>query len=88
MLNGHYCNGSGPNGDGEHHRTDANACGAPVHQAVTDYQCRSNGGDGWMRYYVFAPASDQIRAYTFSPTLGAFETDADSQFVLPYDLSP
>ena len=32
-------------------------CGQPVHQIMTDYQDRANGGDGWLRYYTFDPAA-------------------------------
>jgi hypothetical protein len=82
VLNGHY--------PGEANRTDLNACGQPVHQLAADYQSRTNGGDGWLRYLVFRPAANKIDVYTFSPTLnggaGQFETDANSQFVLDYDM--
>ena len=50
----------------------------------------SNGGDGWLRYMTFKPAENKIYVYTFSPTLdsglGQFETDANSQFVLDYNM--
>ncbi len=76
VVNGHY--------PGEGRTTSNNSCGQPVHQVLTDYQSRVNGGDGWLRYYKFRPASNTIEAYTYSPKLGAFETDASSQFTLPY----
>jgi PKD repeat protein len=69
---------------GEARRTDANSCGKPVHQILSDYQERPNGGDGWLRYYTFDPAADQITAVTYSPYLNQYETDGDSAFVLPY----
>lgn len=72
---------------GEAHRTDANACGEPVPQILTDYQSRANGGDGWLRYYTFEPATNTMRATTYSPTLDRFETDADSAFTLPFELT-
>jgi subtilase family serine protease len=82
ILNGHY--------DGEANRTDRNACGQPVHQIVSDYQQRTNGGDGWLRYMTFKPAENKVYVYTYSPTLnggaGLFETDANSQFVLDYNM--
>jgi len=82
VLNGHY--------DGEANRTDLNACGQPVHQVLSDYQERTSGGDGWLRYMTFKPAENKIYVYTFSPTLnnglGVFETDANSQFVLDYNM--
>ncbi len=40
-----------------------------------------------MRMYVFRPSENQIEAYTYSPDLGTFETDADSQFVLDYNMA-
>ena len=79
VVNGHY--------PGEGRLTSANSCGQPVHQVLTDYQSRTNGGDGWLRYYTFKPASNTIEAYTYSSRLSAFETDATSQFTLPYDMS-
>ncbi len=82
VLNGHY--------PGEANRTDLNTCGQPVHQVASDYQSRTNGGDGWLRYMTFKPAENKIYVYTFSPTLGGgagqFETDANSQFVLDYNM--
>ncbi|MBG6238042.1 hypothetical protein IWX78_000997 [Mycetocola sp. CAN_C7] len=84
VLNGHWHDGD----EGEANRTDPNACGQPVHQILSNYQSRINGGDGWMRYYTFSPAAGTISAKTYSPTLGRFETDADSEFSLAYDMSP
>ena len=84
VVNGHFTDLL----DGEANRTDLNACGRPVHAALSDYQGRPNGGDGWLRYYTFTPAANEIRATTYSPTLNAYETDADSSFVLAYDMSP
>jgi VCBS repeat-containing protein len=79
VVNGHY--------PGEGRRTDLNNCGQPVHQVLMDYQSRANGGDGWLRYFVFKPSENKIYAYTYSVTQHAFETDDSSQFVLDYNLS-
>ena len=79
VVNGHY--------NGENSLTSTNSCGQPVHQIVTDYQERPNGGDGWMRFYVFRPSENQIEAYTYSPDLGTFEFDSNSQFVLNYNMT-
>lgn len=84
VVNGHFTNGL----DGEANRTDANACGMPVQSALSDFQGRPNGGDGWLRYYTFTPATDEVRAYTYSPWLNSFETDADSAFAWSYDMTP
>lgn len=83
VVNGHFHDGDAS----EARRTDVNACGDPVLGLLSDYQARPRGGDGWLRYYTFHPAADEIRAFTYSPSLGAFETDADSQFVLPYAMT-
>ncbi len=83
VVNGHFTQGL----DGEANRTDLNSCGRPVHSALSDYQGRPNGGDGWLRYYTFSPSSGEIRATTYSPSLNQFETDADSSFVMSYDMA-
>lgn len=83
VLNGHFHNGE----VGEANRSDLNRCGQPVQQILTDYQDRANGGDGWLRYYTFDPAANTVRATTYSPKLDRFETDADSAFTLPFDLT-
>ncbi|WP_394552262.1 PKD domain-containing protein [Agromyces sp. MMS24-JH15] len=82
VLSGHEHSGDA----GEARRTDNNSCGQPVHQILTDYQDRANGGDGWLRYYTFDPAAGTMTAKTYSPKLGLYETDADSAFTLPFTL--
>jgi fibronectin type 3 domain-containing protein len=79
VVNGHY--------PGEGRLTSTNSCGLPVHQVLTDYQSRANGGDGWLRYYTFRPSLNTIEAYTYSPKLGSFEVDSTSEFTLPYEMS-
>ena len=83
VVNGHFHDGD----RSEARRTDTNACGGTVQSVLSDYQARANGGNGWLRYYTFHPAANQIQAVTYSPTLDAYETDADSAFTLPYDMS-
>lgn len=72
---------------GEGQRSDVYE-GRTVYSILTDYQSRTNGGNGWMRYYTFSPSNNVIRAFTYSPWLNKYETDADSQFTLPYDMNP
>jgi hypothetical protein len=60
--------------------------GRAVYSILTDYQSRTNGGDGWMRYYTFSPSNNVIRAFTYSPWRNQYETDANSQFTLPYNM--
>ncbi len=83
VVNGHFSDGT----LGEARRSDQNACGETVHGVLTDFQGRSNGGDGWLRYYRFLPASNEIEAVTYSPTRNEYERDSDSSFVLPYDMT-
>jgi hypothetical protein len=77
MICGHIC--------GEGRRSDA-FNGRTVHSVLTDYQCRTSGGNGWLRTITFSPANDTITFKTYSPTLNQFETDADSQFTVSYDM--
>jgi hypothetical protein len=60
--------------------------GNTVYSLLSDYQDRRNGGDGWLRIMEFAPAKNEIRVKTYSPTLDEFETDENSQFTLYYDM--
>lgn len=64
--------------------------GNTVHTLLSDYQSRSNGGDGFLRILEFSPANNEIRVKTYSPTrnggAGEYETDADSQFTISYDM--
>ena len=60
--------------------------GRTVHTVLQDYQSRANGGDSWLRYFVFSPANNTISAKTYQTTTGTFETDTDSQFTLSYQM--
>ena len=60
--------------------------GNTVHTMLSDYQSRTNGGNGWLRILEFSPANNEIRVKTYSPWLSQFENDGDSQFTLPYDM--
>src|SRR6185436_15681987 len=62
--------------------------GRSVYTLMSDYQNRINGGNGWMRLLEFSPSNNVIRVKTFSPTLNQYETDADSQFALSYNMQP
>jgi hypothetical protein len=66
-------------------RTDIFA-GNRVHTILSNYQNLDSGGNGWLRIMEFSPANDEIRVETYSPWIEAFETDANSEFVLSYDL--
>ena len=71
---------------GEGRRQDTLA-GNTVHTMLSDYQGRTAGGNGWLRLLEFSPANNEIRVKTYSPWLDQFETDGDSQFTLPYNMS-
>ena len=70
---------------GEFHSTAVNDEGEDVFELLANYQGRDNGGDGWMRLLEFDENNNQINVRTYSPTLGQFETDSDSQFSLAID---
>ncbi len=69
----------------EGRRTDT-VGGFVVHQLLADYQFRPNGGNGWLRILEFSPSHDKIFVKTYSPYLGKYETDSDSEFTLNYDM--
>ena len=79
---------------GEGRRSDTFQ-GRTVNTVLQDYQSRSNGGDSWLRYFTFKPSENKIYAYTYktntapvgNPLGGTFETDADSQFTLDYNMT-
>ena len=81
VINGHNTQGT----SGEANSTKKNSCGDDVSLALSNYQNRTQGGQGWLRYYTFKPSEKRIEARTYSPSLKALETDADSQFDLPFD---
>jgi hypothetical protein len=78
MLSGHV---SPPEGQ----RTDT-FNGNTIYSIMSDYQGRTNGGNGWLRIMTFSPANNTVQVQTYSPWLNQFETDADSQFTLAYNM--
>jgi 3',5'-cyclic AMP phosphodiesterase CpdA len=71
---------------GESERTDT-VNGHTVYQLLADYQDRPSGGDGWLRMLEFQTSQNQIIVETYSPHLKQYETDADSSFSLPYQMT-
>jgi hypothetical protein len=61
--------------------------GVTINTLMSDYQGRTNGGNGWIRIMTFSPANGTIQVETYSPVLQQFETDADSRFTLTYDMT-
>ncbi|UCE58165.1 MAG: metallophosphoesterase [Phycisphaerales bacterium] len=68
---------------GEARRTDTRTGMEDVYTLLGDYQDYTYGGNGRMRILEFSPLNDEIRVYTYSSETGMFDTDADSEFVLP-----
>lgn len=79
VINGHV--------PGEANQTSTDDAGLPVFEMLSDYQARTNGGDGWMRLLEFHPEANRVDVKTWSPTLGRFETDANSQFSLSFNFA-
>ena len=73
---------------GEGSLVSANDAGNDVHQIVVDYSTREpRDSNGWLRYYTFRPAENKVYAHSVCVATGKFETDADSQFVIEYDMA-
>jgi hypothetical protein len=72
-LNGHFHRGTDGD-DGERYEVATNNFGRPVHQLLSDFQAYPNGGDAWLRLYVFNEPSDAIHVVTYSPKTGATNT--------------
>jgi len=68
-------------------RVDNNLAGKPVYQMLADYQERDKNGNGWLRIMTFVPPEDKIYVKTYSPYLGKFENDENSEFVLDYEMN-
>lgn len=79
VWNGHY-----HVTDGEFMLDTKNACGSNVRQIIQDYQAREEGGNGRLRIYTFDFTAKKIKAQTYSPHTKTYETDADSQFEMPF----
>lgn len=79
MLSGHV--------DGEGSRVDT-FNGRTVRTLVSDYQFRTNGGNGLMRILDFSPSNNVVVVTTYSPWTDEYETDADSEFFFSYNLQP
>ncbi|MCX6718847.1 MAG: metallophosphoesterase [Candidatus Taylorbacteria bacterium] len=67
---------------GENRISSLNSCGKNVNQIVQDYQTLENGGDGWLRIYIFTPTKHAIEVYTYSPYLDKSNMDLSSRFDL------
>lgn len=73
VLSGHYEN---------EEKITSSVDGYYVHQLLSDYQDRPNGGNGWLRIIQFSSVNDEVSIKTYSPYLNKYETDNNSQFIL------
>jgi hypothetical protein len=71
--------------DGEGSRSDT-YLGHTVRTYVSDYQGRTNGGDGLMRCMRFSPSNSLVTITTYSPWTDTYEKDADSQMSFSYNM--
>ncbi len=67
-------------------RSDPVGQDGTLYTLMADYQFDGNGGDGWLRVMTFSPRAGEIHVRTYSPWLDQYQTDDDSDFVLPYDM--
>ncbi len=77
MLSGHVCS--------EGRRQDT-FNGQTVYSMLSDYQCDTAGGNGWLRILTFKPAQNQIVVETYSPWLNQYRTADSSSFTVSYDM--
>ncbi len=71
---------------GEGYRTDTYN-GNTIYSLIADYQDYPGGGNGFLRIMEFIPDSNEISIKTYSPYLNQWETDFDSQFTIPYNMT-
>jgi hypothetical protein len=62
--------------------------GNQVHQVVTNYQNRTEGGQGLMRLIEILPDGTTVQMRTYSPSLDQFKTDEDGQHQFVLNLTP
>lgn len=61
--------------------------GNDVHCVLSDYQCRGNSQEAWLRYYTFYPAENKISAQTYCRKDQYGNQYPGTQFDLDYDMS-
>lgn len=69
----------------EQYWTESSPSGNTVHCIMTDYQCDSDKGTT-LRYYTFVPEENRIDAFTYNTQSQQYETDANSQFSIAYEM--
>jgi 3',5'-cyclic AMP phosphodiesterase CpdA len=79
VLSGHVL------GDGTARLSSRTREGRMVHQLLSNYQNRENGGNGWLRALEFHPDGVTVQVRSYSPWLNQHLTDSQNQFVLAVD---
>lgn len=79
VFNGHVL------GDGAGYRADRTDTGALCHQALSNYQMRELGGEGYLRLLEFLPDGKTVRVKSYSPVLDRYMEEPDQQFELTLD---
>jgi hypothetical protein len=59
--------------------------GNTIYTVLSDYQSWTNGGNGYLRIMEFDANNNSVSVKTYSPTLNVYETDANSQFSIPFN---
>ena len=77
VLSGHY----GEEG-GAARLTSTGPHGNRVHQLLSDYQLREDGGEGYLRIMEIDETKQEIRVTTYSPVLDAYLSDEHNDFVI------
>lgn len=70
--------------DGSARLTSVRDNGSVVHQILTNYQTKENGGNGYLRLLRFHLTDDRISVETYSPSLGQRHPKTNHHFVLEY----
>jgi PGF-pre-PGF domain-containing protein len=53
-----------------------------IYEILIDYQGQPNGGNGWLRKYVFSPEVNMIYATTYSPYVKQYNTSSNNKFTI------
>ena len=80
VINGHVLN------DGLGFLTSTADNGNQVYQMLVNFQMRPLGGESWLRLLEFLPDGKTIQVKTYCPLYEKYETGAESQFVIKYNL--
>ncbi|QEG34243.1 metallophosphoesterase [Bythopirellula goksoeyrii] len=69
-------------GDGTGFLSSAGDQGNIVHQMLSNYQFKTQGGNGDMRLLEFLPDGETVIVRTYSPVLDRYDTKYDQEFIL------